>query len=116
MNIEAIADRATEAIYDHEPALLKRFGEQGKQKCREDNHHHLKHLQTAYELNDLAFFTDYAIWLNGILIRHGMETKHLIENFEILHALLEEEENDAEVAASYRLYLTRAIEVLQGKL
>lgn len=113
MNADEIVDQVTEKIYRLEPALLERFGEQGKAKCREDNHHHLKHLQTAYELNETKVFTDYTVWLNGILTRHGMKTKHLINNFEITRSLLAED--NSEQAKSYRQSLIRAIEVLKGE-
>ncbi|MCM3391058.1 hypothetical protein [Cytobacillus oceanisediminis] len=55
MSFEKIVNHVTEKIYEREPFLLERFGEQGKEKCREDNHHHMKHLETAYELNQSAF-------------------------------------------------------------
>src|SRR5690606_6112723 len=90
---------------------LERFGEQGKAKCREDNHHHMKHLQTAYELNETKIFTDYAVWLNGILTRHGMKTKHITDNFEIIRSLLTED--GSEQAKSYCAYLSDAITTLE---
>ncbi|KZE36399.1 hypothetical protein AV656_14750 [Bhargavaea cecembensis] len=111
MNVDEIVNQVTEKIYELEPALLERFGDQGKAKCREDNHHHMKHLQTAYELNETKIFTDYAVWLNGILTRHGMNTKHLIDNFEIIRSLLTEDKS--EQAESYRQALSKAIETLK---
>ncbi|EMR05580.1 hypothetical protein C772_02400 [Bhargavaea cecembensis DSE10] len=114
MNVDQIVNQVTEKIYEIEPALLERFGEQGKAKCREDNHHHMRHLHTAYELNETNVFTDYAVWLNGILTRHGMKTKHLIDNFEIIRSLLEQE--TGEQAESYRRYLTKAISTLKEEV
>ncbi|MET3576746.1 hypothetical protein ACFFIY_05330 [Bhargavaea ullalensis] len=107
MNAEQFVDRVTDEIYARDPALLERFGEQGKVKCREDNHHHLRHLRTAYELNNAAFFTDYAVWLGGILTRHGMNTRHLLDNFQIIEDLLEQEPEDLETVR-YREYLAKA--------
>ncbi|UJF31299.1 hypothetical protein [Paenibacillus hexagrammi] len=72
----------TEEIYEADPSLLEKYGERGKQKCKEDNEHHFKHLETAYALQSKQVFIDYAIWLNGILQKHGMSAQHLIENFE----------------------------------
>ncbi|MFC7365993.1 MULTISPECIES: hypothetical protein [Bhargavaea] len=111
MNVDMIVNQVTEKIYELEPALLERFGEPGKAKCREDNHHHMRHLQTAYNLNETKVFTDYAVWLDGILTKHGMNTKHLIDNFEIIRSLLEEE--TSEQAKTYRQYLTTAISTLK---
>ncbi|MDM5227115.1 hypothetical protein QUF73_12950 [Cytobacillus sp. NJ13] len=116
MNFEKVVHRVTEAIYEREPSLLDRFGEQGKEKCREDNHHHMKHLETAYELNQSAFFTDYAVWLDGILNKHGMKTRHLIGNFEIIQAVLAEDKDSPEKAERFHLYLAEAIAVLKGEL
>lgn len=115
MNFEKIVNRVTEEIYEREPFLLERFGEQGKEKCREDNHHHMKHLETAYELNQSAFFTDYAVWLDGILKKHGMNTRHLIDNFEIIQAVLAEDKDSPEKAERFHLYLAEAIAVLKGE-
>ncbi|EWG12993.1 hypothetical protein [Cytobacillus firmus] len=115
MNYEKIVNGVTEKIYEREPSLLQRFGVQGKEKCREDNHHHMKHLETAYELDQSAFFTDYAVWLDGILKKHGMESRHLIDNFEIIQAVLAEEKESAEKAERFHLYLAEAISVLKGE-
>lgn len=112
----SIVDRVTEMIYKREPSLLDRFGERGKEKCREDNHHHMKHLQTAYELNNEAFFTDYAIWLDGILTKHGMTSQLLIDNFIILIDAVEETNDfSTQQKQCYTNYLTSAIGVLEGK-
>lgn len=79
--IEWVIEHVTEGIYQDYPSLLEKFGERGRQKCREDNEHHIKHLQTALTLGDPQFFIDYAHWLNGILTARGMGTQHLIDNF-----------------------------------
>ncbi|PAE24939.1 MULTISPECIES: hypothetical protein [Bacillaceae] len=115
MNHDKIVNSVTEKIYEREPSLLERFGEQGKEKCREDNHHHMKHLVTAYELDKSAFFTDYAVWLEGILTKHGMKTQHLIDNFEIIQAVLAEDKDSAEKTEKFQLYLGEAIAVLKGE-
>lgn len=80
-SMETIIDEVTEGIYRDYPALLEKFGERGRQKCREDNQHHIKHLQTAENMGDSQFFIDYAHWLNGILTSRGMKTEHLVDNF-----------------------------------
>jgi hypothetical protein len=84
--LQHIIDEVTEGIYRDYPSLLEKFGEQGRQKCREDNEHHIKHLRTASTMGDHQFFIDYAHWLNGILTSRGMKTDHLVDNFERLHS------------------------------
>ncbi|MBM7649896.1 hypothetical protein JOC78_002880 [Bacillus ectoiniformans] len=115
ISISDLAEKATEQIYKREPQLLERFGEQGKNKCKEDNEHHLKQLKTAFELDNHQFFVEYAIWLNGILTKHGMGTKHLVDNFQILEGLLKSsdqlEENELN---AYLDYIDRAIRALDS--
>lgn len=82
--LDEIIDRVVEGIYRDMPELLERFGEQGRVKCREDNYHHIKHLNSARNLNSDEFFVDYALWLNNILTVRGMKTEHLIDNFKRL--------------------------------
>ncbi|WP_210366100.1 hypothetical protein [Bacillus sp. REN3] len=110
--IEKIIDKVTEDIFRDDPALLEKYGERGKQKCREDNEHHLRHLATAHSLREGGSFIDYAHWLNGILTARGMKTEHLIENFERLKVAFETQDIEEDLSL-YREYLNRAIESLK---
>lgn len=114
MNEHAFAEKVTSKIYERTPSLLERYGERGKKKCLEDNLHHVRQLSTAVELNNGEFFVDYARWLNGILMRHGMETSHLIENFEIIFIALEELTIAGEKVGIYREFLEKAIKTLSA--
>lgn len=82
--IDEIVERVVVGIYKDMPELLDKFGERGKQKCLEDNYHHIKHLESARSLNTDDFFVDYALWLNNLLTTRGMKTSHIIDNFERL--------------------------------
>ncbi|KKI88908.1 hypothetical protein WQ54_28720 [Bacillus sp. SA1-12] len=115
MNFEEIVIKVTEEIYERNPSLLERFGVKGKEKCLEDNYHHMKHLQTAYELNQSSFFIDYAVWLDGILTKHGMKTQHLIDNFDIIRIVLAKDKGIAEQEERFNVYLADAIAVLKGE-
>lgn len=90
-NINAMVERVTEKIYENDPSLIDRYGDKGRAKCIEDNHHHFKHLETAYELDNEKFFTDYAVWLDGILQKFGMSTELLMDNFSIIINVLNEQ-------------------------
>lgn len=97
VTMSAIIEEVTEGIYNDYPTLQEKYGELGRQKCREDNEHHIKHLQTAVSMGDEKFFIDYAHWLNGILTSRGMKTEHLVDNFERLQVAFikaEAEENN----------------------
>ncbi|CEG28825.1 hypothetical protein [Bacillus sp. B-jedd] len=114
--IEQIIDTVTAKIYEREPGLLERYGEKGKLKCKEDNLHHFNHLKTAYELNDKAVFTDYALWLNGILTKHGMSTQHLIDNFAIIEEVLHNySSNNPALVCFYVTALQAGNELLAGQ-
>lgn len=79
---DRIISVVVKGIYEDYPELTGKFGERGKRKCEEDNRHHFDHLDTCLTMNNDQMFVDYALWLNGILTARGMETKHLIDNFE----------------------------------
>jgi hypothetical protein len=109
--INVIIDQVTEGIYRDYPILLEKYGEQGRKKCREDNEHHVKHLQTAVTMGDKQFFIDYAHWLNGILTSRGMKTDHLVDNFIRLQSAFENLRDDQ--SAEFTKILQDSIHSLQ---
>ncbi|AEI39354.1 hypothetical protein [Paenibacillus mucilaginosus] len=112
--IGRLIDEVTSAVYENDPHLLERYGERGRVKCREDNEHHFRHLETAYLMKEKAIFTDYALWLSEILSRHGMEPGHLIDNFrEIDAALQRTPELSVELREGYGLLLDAAVHRLR---
>ena len=92
--INSIIEEVTDGIYRDYPILLEKYGERGRQKCKEDNEHHIKYLQTAASMDEEKYFVDYAHWLNGILTSRGMKTEHLIDNFQRLIGALEKSDDD----------------------
>ncbi|MFE3894994.1 MULTISPECIES: hypothetical protein [unclassified Priestia] len=112
--INKIVERVTEKIYELEPSLLEKFGERGKERCHEDNHYHMKYLETTYKLDNLQIFTDYALWLNNLLTSRGMKTQHIIDNFNFIQEALFELDNygDKQVQA-YVAYLEEANHILK---
>ncbi|WP_409299720.1 hypothetical protein [Peribacillus sp. SCS-155] len=113
LHIDEIIILVTEEIYRRDPYLMEKYGERGKTKCTEDNHHHFKHLNTAFELKNSQIFIDYATWLNGILQVHGMSSKHLIENFQIISDILAVSGNGQDHRMNeYITYLHKANEAL----
>lgn len=111
---EQLVAIVTDQIYENDPSLLDRFGERGKEKCIEDNHHHLKHLHTAYELDSDQVFIDYALWLNGILVKHGMSRQHLLDNFLIIEDVLLEMDDHSDMQLKYISYLRAGREALNN--
>lgn len=111
----AIAELVTTQIYEAYPELLEKYGEQGKRKCKEDNVHHMRQLDAAFRLANDQPFVDYALWLNGILVRHGMLLAHLIDNFERISGVLAARPlPDAAETNAYRRMLAKGIEALKN--
>jgi hypothetical protein len=106
--INSIIEEVTDGIYKDYPFLLEKYGERGRQKCKEDNEHHIKYLQTAASMDEEKYFIDYAHWLNGILTSRGMQTEHIIDNFNRLIGAFEKT-NDDKSARVYINMLKRAI-------
>ena len=119
MYIGVMVERVTEKIYEKDPTLIERYGDKGRRKCIEDNHHHFKHLETAYELDNSNFFIDYALWLDGILQKFGMNTELLMDNFSFIIDVLEDERvrlNGNPRIEIYIDYLNQANDVLSKKI
>ncbi|OLS36930.1 hypothetical protein BTR22_09520 [Alkalihalophilus pseudofirmus] len=106
-----IIDAITEEIYQAYPELEEKYGEAGRRKCREDNQHHFHSLETAYQMKQEKIFVDYALWLNGILVKHGMDKQHLIDNFERIERLIKEKVDD-EKEEAFKTYLQAAIQAV----
>ncbi|ACV57720.1 hypothetical protein [Alicyclobacillus acidocaldarius] len=110
------AESVVEAMYADHAWLYERYGPRGRDKCLEDNLHHIRHLRTCYELRDTQFFTDYTLWLDGILRARGMETEHLLDNFlRMLDALGSFQSLDAEERQWYASCLQKGIERLRAR-
>ncbi|AKG03963.1 hypothetical protein AAV35_003610 [Salimicrobium jeotgali] len=85
-----ITDKVTKEFYIRYPWLEEKFGEKGKKHTREDNDHHLNHLELSYKRKDESFFSDYTVWLNDVLVSRGVGTKLIIENYEMIGRYLQE--------------------------
>ncbi|MDV2885048.1 hypothetical protein RYX45_07635 [Alkalihalophilus pseudofirmus] len=109
-----IINAITEEIYQAYPELEEKYGEAGRRKCREDNQHHFHSLETAYQMKQEKIFVDYALWLNGILVKHGMDKQHLIDNFERIERLIKEKVDNQKEEA-FKTYLQAAIQAVNGK-
>ncbi|MCM3573997.1 MULTISPECIES: hypothetical protein [Mesobacillus] len=112
--INSIIEEVTDGIYRDNPILLGKFGESGRQKCKEDNGHHIKYLQTAANMDEEKYFIDYAQWLNGILTSRGMKTEHLIDNFKRLIIAFEKSSDDKHSRVFINM-LESAIDSLSGE-
>ncbi|AYC30664.1 hypothetical protein [Paenisporosarcina cavernae] len=81
---DIVIEHVVQGIYDTYPELLERYGETGRIRCEEDNHHHLDHLESAATIQDEQVFLHYTEWLSSLLTARGMKNEHIIDNFERL--------------------------------
>ncbi len=109
---EQIVDEIVWQIYDAYPWLAERFGDNGRFRTAEDNFHHLNHLETAFQMNDLRFFIDYTKWLNEVLTSRNVGTELIVDNFERLASILPGKLDEARETA-YLHYLQQALVTLQ---
>ena len=108
---KGVIDEAVGKLYDRYPELDEKYGEAGRKKCYEDNIHHFNYLESAADVGESKVFSDYALWLNSVLVSRGMKSDHLIVNFNCIKESLAEA--DIERGESFKLYLTQAIDSIR---
>lgn len=109
---EKIVHQVVEEIYEAYPYLWDKFGENGRKRTTEDNYHHLDHLATAHQMDDVTFFLDYTEWLERVLTSRGVSTNLIIDNYERLWSALPVLSNEAE-KEKYQSYLLEGINRLK---
>ncbi|MBN8235476.1 hypothetical protein JF544_09445 [Halobacillus kuroshimensis] len=103
----------TEEIYEAYPYLWEKFGQNGRDRTEEDNHHHLDHLAAAYEMRSVDFFMDYTDWLNNVLTSRNVPTGLIIDNFQRLVRLLDGQSLvDEDEKRMFIVYLEQALKRL----
>ena len=113
-NYMEIVEEVTNGIYEAYPFLLEKYGEHGKERCKEDNIHHLKTLETAFQVKDEKIFVDYTIWLNSILTSRGMKSDLIIDNFKRLLVALDGKLEEEAQASFYISALNSGVAELEG--
>jgi MerR family transcriptional regulator, light-induced transcriptional regulator len=91
--IEALADEAadwiTEQIYIRYAEVLSPFGARGRFQTRQDLRYHVEFLGAAVEVRAPGYFTDYVLWLAGVLKARGVPVQTLAESLQLLRKFLE---------------------------
>jgi hypothetical protein len=108
---KSVIDEAVGKLYDRYPELDEKYGDTGRKKCCEDNIHHFNYLESAANADESKVFSDYALWLNSVLVSRGMKSDHLIDNFKCIIESLEE--TDAEKGEVFTFYLKQAIKFIR---
>jgi MerR family transcriptional regulator, light-induced transcriptional regulator len=91
--IEALADEAadwiTDQIYARYAQVLTPFGARGRFQTRQDLRYHVEFLSAAVEVHAPGYFTDYVVWLAGVLRARGVPVQTLAESLHLLRRFLE---------------------------
>lgn len=83
----ALSRRVLDHMY-RDPFWAERYGERGRDHADEDSDYHLRYLARALGARDPGLMVRYARWLRSVLVARGMCTRHLAENFRLLHAAI----------------------------
>lgn len=70
-------DAVTERFYGTHNSVYARFGQRGRDACREDLGFHLDFLQPLLEFGVVDPMVDYLRWLAGVLSSRGIPAEHL---------------------------------------
>jgi methanogenic corrinoid protein MtbC1 len=100
---EALAEAVVDRHYRLRPELEERYGERGRQKCREDAAYHLTHLATALAASRPSLFSDYVSWAKIMLAGRGVPVCDLADNLQVTTEVLKERlpARDASAACRY---------------
>lgn len=87
---EPCATYVTHEIYAKYGKVLARFGERGRQVCRQDVLHHLTYLACALMQQTPAPFVQYVLWLKDVLGARGVPVAHLDYSLHLIAAFLDD--------------------------
>ncbi|TYB30695.1 MAG: cobalamin-binding protein [Candidatus Mcinerneyibacterium aminivorans] len=90
-NVNSIAEKVLKKQLNINKNLKQNYNEYHKKKCLEDIKYHLNYLTEALANSEKDIFSDYALWAKILLNKLGIATETLIENFNIINAVLSNE-------------------------
>ena len=70
-------DSVTQRFYVEQGAIYERFGDAGREACRDDLTFHLEFLQPVLELGVLQPMVDYLRWLASVLAARDIPAEHV---------------------------------------
>ncbi|MBF0447266.1 MAG: cobalamin-dependent protein [Magnetococcales bacterium] len=102
---EIISSLTTDAFWQKNPQWDRRFGEQGKERCRDDALYHLRHLSESIQAGSPLLFYKYLEWSRTLLESLKIEEAHLDSFLKTLLQSLPAEKGSDEVVAFLRSQL-----------
>jgi len=85
-----LAELIYKRIYDDDPALFDKYGEEGKKNIMNDILFHLSYLSEAYNAKEPKLFVDYVIWCKMYFNSIKLPLKWIVRGFEIMRDVLNE--------------------------
>ncbi|MFK4349324.1 MULTISPECIES: cobalamin-dependent protein [unclassified Paenibacillus] len=85
-----LAELVTNKQYELQPDLLQRFGDNGKEKTKQDSIYSLNYLAESVIVNSPILFTQYVSWLQKLLQGFGITQEDLTTNFRLIQETLKE--------------------------
>lgn len=86
----SLAKTVITRLYERQPSLRDRYGEQGQQQCLQDTVYHLDHLATAVTFGSPKLFSHYLAWAKATLLAHGVAWEDVANHLDILREVLVE--------------------------
>jgi methanogenic corrinoid protein MtbC1 len=100
---EALAEAVVVRHYQLRPELQTRFGQRGRQKCRDDANYHLTYLAQSLASSEPALFLKYVAWAKVMLAGRGIPASDLVDNLQVMIEVLQAHlpASEASVACGY---------------
>ena len=86
----ALAEAVTARHYELNPALERRYGPAGREKCLQDAHYHLSYLAESVAAALPSLFADYVAWAKVMLEARGVPASDLARNLGVIRDVLGE--------------------------
>ncbi|MEX2376037.1 MAG: B12-binding domain-containing protein, partial [Dehalococcoidia bacterium] len=86
----------TERFYATHGSAYQRFGERGRQACRDDLAFHLEFLRPVVEFGIIQPMVDYLLWLDSVLQARSIPSEHLGQSLEWLADFFGEQMDDVQ--------------------
>lgn len=80
----AAIDAVTARFFSVHGSLYERFGQRGRDACREDLGYHLEFLRPVLEFGMVQPMVDYLRWLSGVLATRDVPLQHLPQSLDWL--------------------------------
>jgi methanogenic corrinoid protein MtbC1 len=81
---QAAIDAVTQRFYAEQGGIYERFGQAGRDACREDLAYHLEFLQPVLEFGVLQPMVDYLRWLASVLQARDIPAEHIAQSVDWL--------------------------------